>query len=103
MLAQKSVVQRSLTYEERDENSGIHHDETKDSCPSVAETVGDWPCKEHTDQSTALARLKESALPFCLNGFDTIMVYSISIFESRERNEVTVQEHVKGFHDLVAT
>lgn len=90
------------THEERNEYGGIHQNERQDSSPAVAETSGDWSGKKNANESTALARLEESTLPF---RFDGISIFAfnfdaVPLLESGLRDEITIQKHVEGFHNL---
>lgn len=93
--------QQRVTYKERDKNCGVHENQTDDGSPTVADTVGDGPGQEDTNESTALASLEEGTLPL---RFDSPLVGShlntVSFLESAEGNKVAVQEHVERFHNL---
>lgn len=89
------------TYEERDEDGGIHQDERQDSGPTVAETVRNWTGKEHTDESTALTGLEEGRLPFGGNGEGAISkINTVALLEGRLGDEIAVEKHIERFHDL---
>lgn len=90
-----------MTYKERNKNGSVHHDQSEDGGPSIAENVSNRSGGENTDKSTALASLEESALPFSLDSvFSRADLDSVMLLESWKGDEVSVQEHVEGFHDL---
>lgn len=90
------------TYEEGDEDGGVHKDQSEDGSPAVAEAVGYRTSKEDTDKSTALAALEESRLPAGRDGVSLAIGRwdTIALLERWEADEIAVQEHVEGFHDL---
>jgi hypothetical protein len=90
-----------MTYKEGDKDGSVHHDQSEDGGPSIAENVSNRPGGENTDKSTTLARLEESALPFSLDSvFPRFDLDTVMLLESWKGDEVSVQEHVERFHDL---
>jgi len=96
-------ISAGKTHKEGDEDCGIHHDQTGNRSPAVADAVRDGTSEEDTNESTTLARLEERTLPFGLDGESgTIRAWNaVSVLEGRLRDKVSVQEHVEGLHDLV--
>lgn len=91
-----------MTHEERDEDGSVHHDQSQNGGPSVAEFGGDGTGEEDANESTALTGLEKGTLPSCGDGIDTWMEFdTVFSLEGLESNEVSIQEHVEGFHDLV--
>ena len=90
------------TYKEGDEYCGIHEKKGQDGSPSVSENVGDGSSHKNTEEGTALTRLEECTLPF---GRDRIFRCrdpdAVSSLECRKCDEVAIQEHVEGLHDLL--
>jgi hypothetical protein len=98
-----SITKYQVTNKEGNEDGGIHYNKGQHCSPAVAETVGNWTSQENTDECTTLAGLEERALPFRLYGHTTSFNRdAVSILERGEGDKVTVQKHVKGFHDLAA-
>lgn len=90
-----------MTHKERDEDGSVHHDQSEDGGPSIAENISNRSGGENTDKSTTLASLEQSALPFRLDSiFSRLDLDSVMLLESRKGDEVSVQKHVKRFHDL---
>ena len=89
-------------YEERDEDGGIHQNQAQDGSPTVANTVGNRSSKENTNKCTALTGLEESTLPFRGDGVLGFSRngYAVTVLKSRKRDKVSVEKHVKRFHNL---
>lgn len=97
---QLTVKNTEITYEERDKDGGIHHDQGQDGSPTVSKPVGDGARGEDTHKGTALARLEESTLPPSGNGITVADWNTVSLLKRTLRDKVAVEEHVKRFHDL---
>lgn len=89
------------THEEGNENSRVHHHQRKDGGPAVSKTIGNGTGQEDADKRTTLTGLEERTLPF--SGNDPTIAYldTIGLLEGSQGYEVTVQEHIEGFHDLL--
>lgn len=101
-IVPKNAAIRKFTYEEGDEDGGVHHDQGQDGSPAVADAVGNGTSEEDTDESATLTRLEQGTLPFRLDGFSCSVGvgHTISVLEGSQGDKVGVQEHVEGFHDL---
>jgi hypothetical protein len=88
------------TYKEGNENRSIHQDESQDGGPAVAESVGDGASGEDTNESTTLTGLEKGTLPAGGNDIAIAVRNTVSLLKSAQGDEVTVEEHVEGFHDL---
>ena len=90
------------TYKEGDEDCSVHENQGQESGPAISKTSGDRSSEEDTDKGATLAGLEERTLPLGGNRVSgSLDEDSVSLLEGGERNEVTVQEHVEGLHDLV--
>lgn len=60
MLLAKLLLPRDYkTYEEGDEDGSIHHEQSKQCRPPVAQSVGNGSGKKHSNECTALSGLEE--------------------------------------------
>lgn len=89
------------THEEGDEDGSIHEHKSQDRRPAVSEAVGDGTRQEDANKGAALPRLEQGTLPSGGDGVTgTLDVDPVLFRKCGERNEVTVEEHIKGLHDL---
>lgn len=89
------------THKEGDENRRVHQNQGQNGRPAVAKTVGDGSGQKDTDKSATLPGLEESTLPLGWDGRVAVNQHAVLPLESGQGDEVAVQEHVKGFHDLM--
>ena len=106
--AWKEVVRKVSTYtlgckthEEGNENRGDHDNQAQESCPAVANTVRDRSSDEDTNEGTTLARLEQCTLPFGGDDMTRRNQHTESLLEGTLSDEIAVQEHVEGLHDLI--
>ena len=96
-----SVVVLTCTYEERDENGGVHEHQSQDGGPAIAKPVRNRTSNKNANKGATLTSLKQRALPFGRDLISLVGRYTVLLLECILRDEVSVQEHVKGLHDLV--
>ena len=89
------------THEEGDEDCSDHDDQTQDSCPAVTNAICDRSSNEDADKGTTLTRLKQCTLPFGGDDMTRCNQDTESLLEGILSDEVAVQEHVEGLHDLI--
>jgi hypothetical protein len=58
-LAKFFHIEDRKAYEEGDEDRGIHHEQSKQCRPSVAQSVGNGAGEKHSNECTALSGLEE--------------------------------------------
>lgn len=88
------------THKERNKDSGVHHNQGEDGGQAVSESISDWTSQEHTNEGTTLAGLEQCALPLCWNDICSVKLDTVCPLEGPQSDEVSIQEHIEGFHDL---
>lgn len=96
--------QRGTTYEKGNENGRVHHHQGQQGSPTVADPVGDGASYEDPNKRTTLASLEKGTLPFGLDGLVRRSRHrdTVPLLECGKSDEVAVEEHVEGLHNLQA-